>query len=110
MDDLVQRLSNGEHSIAIGGSEPFEMVQKRIEEIGYVLVTFTDTRGGTELGVRIERNATDLSQANFDQRTGSAHLEGTLTLNTVNVRCVANIDLSTLRGQGHLLILDAAHP
>jgi len=33
-----------------------------------------------------------------------------LTLNYVKVRCVADIDLSTLNGMGHLVILEEVQP
>jgi hypothetical protein len=45
----------------------------------------------------------DLSQANFENQAGSAHLEGELTLDYVKVRCIADIDLKTLAGKGHLV-------
>jgi len=111
MDELVQRLSQGNHPITVGGPKPtLDEFRKRVEEMGYVFVKFTDTRGGTDLGVRVDKSATDLSQAHFDQITGSAHIEGTLTLNYVKVRCVADIDLKTLNGTGHLVALEEVHP
>lgn len=91
MDELVQRLTEGEHPVTVGGPKPsLEEFQRRVEDIGYVFIKFTGTRGGTDLGVRVDKNSTDLSQAYFDQRSGVAHLEGTLTLNYVKVRCVAD--------------------
>ena len=111
MDELVQRLSTGDHPVTVGGPKPsLEEFQERVEEMGYVFIKFTATRGGTDLGVRVDKSATDLSKANFDQRTGVAHVEGTLTLNYVKVRCVADIDLETLNGTGHLLALEEVHP
>ncbi|HET8844148.1 MAG TPA: hypothetical protein VFN35_21960 [Ktedonobacteraceae bacterium] len=111
MDELVQRLSQGNHPVTVGGPKPtLDEFRKRVEEMGYVFVKFTDTRGGTDLGVRVDKSATDLSQAHFDQITGSAHIEGTLTLNYVKVLCVADIDLKTLNGTGHLVALEEVHP
>jgi hypothetical protein len=43
-----------------------------------------------------------LSRADFENQTGTVHLEGDLTLDYVKVRCVADIDLQTFNGQGHL--------
>ena len=40
-------------------------------------------------------------------RSGTVHLEGGLTLDYVKVRCIADIDLTTLAGQGHLEIVAA---
>jgi len=111
MDDLVQRLSEGDHPVTVGGPKPsLEEFRKRVEEMGYAFIKFTGTRGGTDLGVRVDKSATDLSQASFDQGSGVAHVEGTLTLNYVKVRCVADIDLQTLNGTGHLVALEEVHP
>lgn len=110
MDELVQRLSERDHAVTIGGPHPsLEEFRKRVEEIGYVFVKFTETRGGTDLGVRIDKETTDLKLANFAQGTGVAHVEGTLTLNYVRVRCVADIDLVNLKGRGHLVVLEEIH-
>ena len=107
MDELVQRLSQGEHPVVVGGPNPsLQEFQKRVEDMGYAFIKFTGTRGGTDLGVRIDKQTTDLSGANFAQANGNAHVEGTLTLNYVKVRCVADIDLTTLDGQGHLVVLE----
>lgn len=111
MDELVQRLAEGDHPVTVGGPSPsLEEFRRRVEDMGYVFIKFTGTRGGTDLGVRVDKSATDVSQANFDQHTGSVHVEGTLTLNYVKVRCVADIDLETLNGQGHLVALEEVHP
>ncbi|BCL77706.1 hypothetical protein ccbrp13_01710 [Ktedonobacteria bacterium brp13] len=48
----------------------------------------------------------DFSQANFEQPRGIVHIEGTLNLNYINVRCVADINLSTLSGMGRLIVLE----
>lgn len=107
MNELVQRLSEGDHPVTVGGPRPsLDEFQKRIEEIGYVFIKFTKTKGGTELGVRVDKAALDLSKADFKQKVGVAHVEGTLTLNYVKVRCAADIDLVTLNGMGHLVILE----
>lgn len=107
MDELVERLAQGEHSVVVGGPDPsLAEFRRRIEDIGYVFIKFTDTRGGTDLGVRIDKNTLDLSQAHFEQGSGSAHVEGTLTLNYAKVRCVATIQLETLAGTGHLIVLE----
>lgn len=111
MDELVRRLSLGDHLVTVGGPKPsLEEFRKRVESMGYVFIKFTGTRGGTDLGVRVDKSATDLSRAYFAQSTGIAHVEGTLTLNYVKVRCVADIDLETLKGTGHLVALEEVHP
>lgn len=107
MNELIKRLAEGEHPITVGGSvRSLEELQKRLKDMGYVFIKFTDTRGGTDLGVRVDKTATDLSRADFERGTGSVHVEGTLTLDYVKVRCIADIDLVTLNGKGHLQILE----
>jgi hypothetical protein len=105
MDELVQRLSEGDHPVAASRASSADELKKSIER-NYVLIKFTGTRGGTELGVRLDETATDLKKADFAQATGTAHLVGNLILNYVKVRCVADIDLATLQGTGHLEILE----
>jgi hypothetical protein len=110
MDDLIQRLSEGDHSVTVGGPKPsLAEFRKRIEDMGYVFIKFTGTRGGTDLGIRVDKSATDLSGAHFEQATGVVHVEGTVTLNYVKVRCVADIHLETLNGIGHLVIVEEVH-
>ncbi|SRR5258707_3938331 len=111
MNDLVQRLSEQVQAVIVGGTQStLPEFQKRILEMGYVFIKFTQTRGGTDLGVRLDKQATDVSKADFAQGTGSVHLEGTLTLNYVRVRCVADIDLASLQGTGQLQVLEEVHP
>ena len=101
----------GNNPVTVGGPKPsLEEFKKRVEDMGYVFIKFTATRGGTDLGVRVDKSATDLSQAFFDQHTGVAHVEGLLTLNYVKVRCIADINLETLNGTGRLVALEEVHP
>jgi hypothetical protein len=108
MNDLTQRLTT-DQAVVMGGADPtVEELRNRVGEMGYVLVKFTQTRGGTELGFPLDRSATDLSAADFDQGTGSVHLEGNLILNDDPVRCIADIDLATLKGTGRLMLDEKA--
>jgi hypothetical protein len=108
MNDLTERLT-AEQPIVMGGADPtVEELRNRIGEMAYVLVKFTETRGGTELGFPLYPDATDLSGADFEEQTGSVHVEGHLTLNGDPVRCIADIDLATLKGTGHLKIEEKA--
>src|SRR5215472_6846341 len=106
MDDLVQRLSEGDHPVTVGGPKPsLAEFRKRVEEMGYVFIKFTQTRGGTDLGVRVDKSATDLSHTFFDAATGIAQVEETWTVNSVTVRGVADIHLESLDRMGHLVVL-----
>jgi hypothetical protein len=104
VDELTQRLTV-DQPVIMGGTNPtVEELRTRTGDMGYMLIKFTETRGGTELGVRLDRDATDLSAADFDKGTGTAHVEGTLVLNYDPVRCIADIDLATLKGTGRLAL------
>ncbi len=106
MNELLEYLAQGDHPVIIGGPKPSrEELKTRIETIGYVFIKFTDTRGGTDLGVRVDKAATGVREGDFDDASGRVHVEGTLTLNYVPVRCIADIDLATLSGTGHLVIV-----
>jgi hypothetical protein len=104
-DDLVLRLSTGTHPVLLSRDKDMRELQQSLEH-GYIHIKFTATQGGTELGVRLDRAATTLEQGNFEQACGAIRLVGNLTLNGVNVRCVADIDLSNLQGTGHLECLE----
>ncbi len=100
---LVQRLSEGDHPVEVSlRPEKTAKLFKEAVDRGYVHIKFTDTRGGTELGVRLDREATDLGNADFEGQTGRVRLAGGLTLDYVKVRLIAEIDLNTLTGKGHL--------
>jgi hypothetical protein len=103
MNDLVRRLCQGEHPVEVSLS-PNRTVEalKQCIDRNHVHIRFTETKGGTQLGFALDPDGTDISQANFDQGTGSVRLAGKLTLDYVKVRCIANIDLETLGGKGHL--------
>jgi len=105
---LVDRLSEGDHTVEVG-LRPEKTVKLFKEAIDrdYVHIRFTETKGGTELGFRLDRGSSNFSAADFENGRGIVHVEGNLTLDYVKVKCVADIDLSTLEGNGHLVKLDA---
>jgi len=107
MNDLVRRLAEGNHPVTAGGPKPSLRQLKEAIDRQYVHVKFTDTQGGTDLGVRLDNSASSLGEADFEKCTGTVHLEGTLTLDYVPVRCVVDLDLATLTGTGHLVILES---
>ena len=104
MDELVQRLSEGDHPIVTQRYQTAAELKHAIDR-GYVLVKFTDTRGGTELGFRLDNALTNLGNADFGQPSGVVHLAGNLTLNYVKVRGIADVDVATFEGKGHLEII-----
>lgn len=103
MCELVDRLCEGSHPVTISlrPERTALALRQRIEKYGFVHIKFTDTRGGTELGVKLDKEACNLS-ADFEQVKGKITLIGHLKLNYVPVQCIADIELSTLEGTGHL--------
>jgi uncharacterized protein YbdZ (MbtH family) len=103
-DPLVERLSRGRHSIEVSlrPEKTAKAFKDRID-LGTVHLYFPNTRGGTELAVKLDRADTDVSGGDFERPKGLVHLAGDLTLDYVKVRCIADIDLATLTGEGHLV-------
>ena len=102
--DLVDVLSDGDHAVEIGLC-PERSVHALAAAIdrGLVHVKFTGTRGGTEIGVPLDRARCEVDAADLRRGTGAIHLEGELTLDLMKVRCVVNVELATLAGSGHLI-------
>ena len=106
INELVQRLSEGKHEVVIGHrDESYEEIKQRIED-GYIHIKFTQTRGGTELGINVDLNNTNLKEIDFNKGEGLLHIEGTTNLNYNAVRCIADIDLATRKGEGCLQVVE----
>jgi hypothetical protein len=101
LDELVSLLSTGEHPVTVspGNKADWRGLKERIE-IGVVWVRFVETQ--TELGFRLVPSECDFSQAGFDGEGGRVRLVGTLVLNDVPVRGVAEVKLPDLTGKGRL--------
>ncbi len=105
-DNLVKFLSEGDHPVEVGlrPEKTLKLFKEAIDR-EYVHIKFTDTRGGTELGFKLDKEKSDLENADFENGTGNVHIEGELTLNYKAVRCVADIELEGLSGNGHLELM-----
>ena len=102
-ESLVSRLSDGEHPVEVSiRPERSGLALQQAVERGYVFLRFTSTAGGTELGVRLDRDASDVGGADFGSANGRIRLVGDLTLDFEPVRCTADIDLATMAGHGRL--------
>jgi hypothetical protein len=108
MNELVERLTKPS-AVIIGTrlSDAMEDFRGQAER-GYIFVKFTETRGGTELGVTVERDACDL--AAVASGSGKARIVGTLVLNYVRVRVHAEVSVPSLEGTGHLEVIEEVTP
>jgi uncharacterized protein YbdZ (MbtH family) len=102
-ESLIDRLSTGGHPIVVAGFASQDKARFR-EEInnGHIRVRFTETSGGTELALRFDPKAIELDEANLDAGKGYLKLTSELKLDGSLVRCAVEIDLATLKGNGHL--------
>ena len=108
MNDLVQRLTQEQPVIV---SLRPEATPERLKDAvgrGYVHIKFTETRGGTELGIRLIQDLSDLSGANYEAGSGKIHIVGDLVLDYVPVRFHGDLDLGSMAGTGRLEIREAA--
>jgi hypothetical protein len=105
MTDLPTRLSQGNTKVTYRARrEDARAELKEAIDRGYVHVLFTETQGGTELGFKLDEERSDLAGADWERGEGKVRLVGELTLDGVPVRCVAEIDLATVEGEGRLEI------
>jgi uncharacterized protein YbdZ (MbtH family) len=102
-EGAVAHLTKGTHPVrlVLGRDHGVDAFRKAVAA-GYVHVEFTDTRGGTNLGVRLDRDECDLRNCDAATPTGPVRLVGRLTLDYVKLRCSAEIDLTTFTGAGRL--------
>jgi hypothetical protein len=74
-------------------------------ERGYIHVRFTDTKGATELGVKIDESTAQAALAAVKDSAGTIKVARNLWLDYVHVRCIADIDLDTYEGIGYIELL-----
>ena len=110
MNELVQKLTREQPVVVSLRPHPTREGLKQALDRGWLHVKFTETRGGTELGVPIDRQGSDLSNADLETGTGVIRISGPLTLDYVNVRLVAQIDVGTFQGTGHLEPVETPEP
>ena len=107
MNELVKKLTHGSHPVAAERSSSALELKEQIER-EFVLLKFTETKGGTELGSQLDMELTDISEADFVNARGTVHLVGNLILDYVSVQLVADIDLASLKGTGQLVLVEEA--
>jgi hypothetical protein len=101
MSELVKRLSTGKHPVSVARYKSAADLGQAIAQ-GFVLVKFTDTQGGTELGFKIDKAR---STVPADGEAGTLQLVGPLTLDYVRVECEVEIDAQNLAGTGALRLV-----
>jgi len=76
-EPLPYRLSRGDHAVVVSirPERTVEGFRERLD-LGFVHIKFTDTRGGTELGFPVDKNALDLSGVDFEKGRGRLQLSG----------------------------------
>lgn len=106
MDGLVKKLVTGKHPVLFEQrTEDLSELKERLSQ-GFVFVKFTETQGGTVLGINIDTNLTCLEKADFVSGKGTLQLVGTCVLNFQKVFCFADVDLATRKGTGYLQLSD----
>lgn len=102
MDQLVERLLTKQPIEFESRTSTLEELKERLLDMKFVFITFPETQGGTELGINVDTNSTDVKKADFTKGTGHIYVVGTCELNYQKVRCIAEIDLATKKGLGCL--------
>ena len=104
INELVKRLSTNRHEVILGSrDESDEEIKQRIRD-GYIHIKFTQTKGGTELGVEIDLKNTNIKELDMDIKS-LFHIEGITNINYNSVRCIADIDFETRKGEGYLQVI-----
>lgn len=102
MNDLVKRLTQEQEIEVSLRPDPTLQAFRATLDRGYIHAKFPNTSGGTELGISIDRERSDLEGADFERGEGSIKIVGQLVLDYTRVRFHGVIDLVTLKGMGRL--------
>jgi uncharacterized protein YbdZ (MbtH family) len=110
-ESLPVRLSREPQPVELnlGSTRAIDELLRQVDT-GYAHVRFTQTRGGTSLAIPLEPGIADRIKTQAALGDGIVQIAGSLTLDYVPVRCVADIDLATFAGTGKLEIVDSSRP
>ncbi|MFZ6011900.1 MAG: MbtH domain protein [Bacteroidota bacterium] len=100
MNELVKKLSEKDYSVVVNRPDRSSKALEERIRLRLVHVLFEET--GTELGLRLDTSKCDYRQGDFANGNGKIHLQGVLTLNGERVRCVADVELDSMKGFGRL--------
>lgn len=104
MDKLVEFLAEGSHPVCV-----ILKPEKTLDELiqcfkrKFINLEFTDTKGGTEIGINIGPNSTNENEINH--LTKEVYIEGELYMNFVKVKVESNIKVCDFSGFGSLKII-----
>jgi hypothetical protein len=102
MSDLIEKLSQTQDiELAIRPVVNADSLRSALER-GFVPVRFPRTKGGTELGIKLDPAGSVWSREDLSKGAGQMQLAGEVTLNYKKARFSGIIDISTLRGSGCL--------
>ena len=105
INELVKKLSTGKHEVTIGNrEEPNSEIEERLTDMKYIHIMFSNTKGGTELGINVDTESCNLTEVDFHKGKGKVHIEGTTNLNYCDVRCIVDVDLESRKGEGYLVV------
>ena len=102
-NDLVNRLTK-EQAVELIRYKDADKLKKAAEN-GYVLVKFTGTQGGTELGANV-KNDDPKCQVTFNEQARTATIQGRLKLDFTPVHLHATVSLDTFQGTGRLEVVE----
>jgi hypothetical protein len=102
VNELVEKLMDLQ-SVSVAKPEDNKELFGECLKREYFHILFPST--GTELGVRLDSENSIFNPENFSEAE-SIHLEGYLTLNFEKVKCVVDLDTTTLNGKGFLVPCD----
>lgn len=102
---LVTFLSQGVHPITTGPTNKNCRELKESLDRRHVHLTFQDTQGTTCIGIKLDIEKSVYNPEDLDREQGNLHIEGTLVLDFVPVRCVVDLQLPSLDGNGFLIVL-----
>jgi len=104
-NELVQKLTKEQPVQVIrylDSNKPSVEKLRRATEIGYVLVKFTETKGGTELGCNVKNED---SRCKVEWKQNQISIYGRLKLDFTPVLVHATINLDTFTGTGHVEVI-----
>jgi hypothetical protein len=69
---FLRHFTTSQSVINGGNSSNAQDLKDQIDR-GYVFIKFTDTKGGTDLGMKLDNESSDISMADFENSAGIVH-------------------------------------